>query len=244
MNVSAVISAYFCEEFLKERIENLLEQTAHPEIIVVTNRNLPEWEIAEQFDEVILVEGGEGDFIPTVYAAWNTGIKAASGELVTNANSDDRYKNPDSLQKMVDALIAHPHVQLVYSDALITDGYNGDVRGKFAFNEGFFDTLLQKGCFIGPAPLWRKRIHNTIGYFDERFEVAGDYLFWMRLAKHYGKNSWYHIPETLIVYSKRKGSLENRSNVRKIWETARARALITGRLSEEDFNKSLSIESQ
>jgi hypothetical protein len=38
-----------------------------------------------------------------------------------------------------------------------------------------FDPLeLLRRCYVGPQPMWRKRLHTRYGYFDESFEVTGD----------------------------------------------------------------------
>ncbi|MCD6560881.1 MAG: hypothetical protein J7L16_03865 [Deltaproteobacteria bacterium] len=42
------------------------------------------------------------------------------------------------------------------------------------------DDLLNKGCFVGPQPMWRRNIHDEYGYFNDSFVSSGDYEFFSR----------------------------------------------------------------
>ncbi len=36
---------------------------------------------------------------------------------------------------------------------------------------------------MGPQAMWRKSVHDEVGYFDETLPVATDYEFWCRVAR-------------------------------------------------------------
>ena len=57
--------------------------------------------------------------VPTVYRAWNLGIKAAEGQYITNANADDRH-HPLAYTLMAAILDARPDIDLVYHNQYIT----------------------------------------------------------------------------------------------------------------------------
>ena len=44
---------------------------------------------------------------------------------------------------------------------------------------------LGKFFFDGAFIMWRKSIHEKIGYFDEQFMISGDQNFWYRLTGFY-----------------------------------------------------------
>jgi glycosyltransferase involved in cell wall biosynthesis len=208
MKVSAIISAYFCEEYLEGRIENLLGQTLVPEIVVVAEYDSPEYEIAHRMKVDLLID----EPAPiTIYKAWNQAIKMSSGEYITNQNSDDRMASY-GIFKLAHELDKRPEAGLVYADVDIVEslegGFNSAWReGYFRWAEGGHKELLQQ-CFVGPMPMWRKSNHEKYGYFDPQFQSAGDYEFWLRLAKAGVK--FHHLREVLGIYLRRDDQAEQR----------------------------------
>lgn len=221
--VSAIVSAYYAEPFLRGRLDNLLSQTLIPEIVAVCHEGSPEQTILSEYTHpnVRQVLFPEDARIPNVYEAWNAGIVAAQGEYLTSANSDDRH-NEDALEKAVKVLDRNPKVDAVYFDLAAVKEVDGLPFTFFTWGEGGIEQLLQ-GCFLGPMPVWRKSLHEKYGLFNPAFRIAGDYEFWLRIA--YQKARFLHIPEVLGFYTDRKDSVEHREDVRALWETARARAL-------------------
>lgn len=215
MTVTAIVSAYFADKWLDRRIQNLLEQEPKPEVIVVCEDNSKEDLIASCYQDIKIIRTYD---VPTIYEAWNMAIEAASGELITNANCDDLLL-PGALAEMEKAFKAHVDCSVVYSDVNIVN-LTGEQIGRFTWQEGGLRELMH-GCFIGPMPMWKRKLHDKYGLFDAAFTVAGDYEFWMRLAA--GGERFYHIPRPLGNYMKRDDSAEHRQNIRTIWETARAR---------------------
>ena len=217
MTVSAIVSAYFGDKWLDRRIQNLLEQEPQPEVIVVCQDGSKEDLIASCYPDIKVIRTAD---IPTIYAAWNLAIEQATGDYITNANCDDLLM-PGALAEMVKAFKANVWAAVVYADVHIVDPA-GEQVGRYAWREGGLRELLG-GCFLGPMPMWKRKLHEKHGLFDGSYQVTGDYEFWMRLAACGEK--FYHIPKPLGVYMKRDDSAEHRSNIRTIWETARARGL-------------------
>jgi len=217
VKVSAIVSAYFAADYLAGRLENLMEQDPQPEIIVICQTDSMEFHIASNHAGVKIITTPD---IPTIYAAWNLGIEAASGEYITNANCDDRLF-PGTLAKMAAILDGKPAYALVYGNQDIVSEIGGDPTGKFEWAEGGIEELL-KGCFCGPMPMWRKSLHAKHGYFDPEMQVAGDYEFWLRITK--AGERLYHIKDTVGSYLSIRTSAEKRQRNLTSWETARARA--------------------
>ena len=136
-----------------------------------------------------------------LYHAWNAGIKATNSKYITNLNSDDRLKN-NALEAMSHLLDHHPDIGLVYGDNLITETPNETFENNSSnghstnWPEYSHKELLIK-CICGPHPMWRREIHNEIGYFDESFMMRGDYEFWLRIADKY---KILHIPQIIGLY--------------------------------------------
>lgn len=213
IRVSAIVSVYNADKYLKGRLDDLLAQTL--------------WERNEL--EIVLVNSGSTDgsahvlrdylrrypalkVISTlregIYSAWNRGIRFASGALVVNANCDDRLA-PTCYERLAETLDAHPDVDVVYADSWVTDTENGTWRDfklstappytTGTLNQIDYDPRqLGSFYFLGQTPMWRKALHDEYGYFDESFLLSGDYEFALRLAAH-GVNM-LHVPEPLALF--------------------------------------------
>lgn len=198
--VSAIVSAYYAADYIEGRLINLLEQSPRPEIIVIAQQGSIEEHVARSHDCLVLTTVG----IPTIYKAWNIGIRACSGEYITSANCDDvLYK--DALSTMAKALDKHAECGVVYSDIDIKEA--GKELRTWKRKEPTLENLMTS-CAPGPFPVWRKSLHNKYGLFNETFKVAGDYEFWLRLASRGVK--FYHIKKSLGIWAKRKDSAEFR----------------------------------
>lgn len=223
--VSALVSAYKSEEFYTDCIKDLMQQTlwdkSELEIVVICQRGSWEHEQVKTSDIPLTVVVTKD--LPSVFEAWNRGAKAAHGEYLTYANTDDRH-DPTAFEIAADIMDARPEIDLTYHDSFITwkrnQGYEEfkrendgvdlvvgrvqDKPGIFVWPEYSLDKLKQ-GCFMGPQPMWRANLHQKYGYFHPDFPIAGDYEFWLRFAK---EDNIYHIPCPLGLYLARWDGVE------------------------------------
>jgi glycosyltransferase involved in cell wall biosynthesis len=198
--ISVITSLYNSQQYLDgyfkavgemkhtDEIEILLiHNAANAEELQIISKYLPQFPFIRHFQV-----GREG-----LYATWNRGISLAKGEYVTPWNVDDIHL-PESLKQQADALDANPAAGLSYGDFLIVRKY-GDTEG-FAVNEPQFDRknpTFYRQHHIGCFPMWRRSIHEKIGYFDEQFRLIADLDFQVRVAKAYGL---VKIPQKLGYY--------------------------------------------
>ncbi len=236
--VSAIVSAYNCERFIAGCLEDLERQTIADKLeIVVVNSGSQENEEAivkgfeERFDNIVYLKTENRE---TIYQAWNRGIKAASGKYITNANADDRHRK-DAFEIMVNELESDCNIDLVYADDIVTETENETFEHHTptgCSNWPEFDQyqLLCK-CFIGPHPMWRKRLHERFGYFDESLKVAGDYEFWLRVSEIC---KFKHIKEYLGLSLRSPNSAEHRSPEITILETDRVRSKYMACVSHDE----------
>jgi len=212
--VSAIVSTYNSERFIRGCLENLEAQTIADrlEIIIVNsgseqNEEAIVKEFQEKYSNIKYIKTEQRE---TVYAAWNRGIKASSGKYITNANTDDRHRK-DALEVMSKTLERLPEIALVYADVVITETENETFKnctpvGYFHWRDWKREDLLNKGCFMGPQPLWRRDVHDEYGYFDDSFITSGDYEFWLRISQ---TRNFLHIPVRLGLYLRSPGSIEH-----------------------------------
>ncbi len=201
--ISAILSTYNSERFLRGCLEDLERQTVagQMEILVIDSGSQQnERAIVEEFQQRYANIRYVRTEREPLYVAWNRGVRLARGKYITNANADDRHE-PHGLERHIQALEANPDAVLAYADVAFCEEVHPDsgaprFRGCYRWPD-FDGPLLFANCYIGPQPVWRRDVHERHGYFDESYKSAGDYEFWLRLAVH---ERFIHIPEVLGLY--------------------------------------------
>jgi glycosyltransferase involved in cell wall biosynthesis/ADP-heptose:LPS heptosyltransferase/tetratricopeptide (TPR) repeat protein/ubiquinone/menaquinone biosynthesis C-methylase UbiE len=219
--VSAIVSAYNSEQFLRGCLEDLENQTIADklEIIVVNsgseqNEESIVKEFQEKYSNIVYIKTErEG-----LYSAWNRAIKAASGQFLTNANTDDRHRR-DAFEVMANTLLKNADVALVYGNQIITDTPNPSFENhhviEMAKRPEFNRQRLLFGCCVGSQPMWRKSLHDELGGFDETLVCAADWDFWLKIA---GRYSFKHIDEFLGLYYRNENGIEHGRKIHSLYE--------------------------
>ena len=225
--VSALVSTYCAERFMRGLLEDLEGQTIADRMeIVIVDSNSPQNEGAivrefqKRYDNIVYLRTPERE---NSHVAFNRCIELARGKYVTLACTDDRHRK-DALERMVEVLETHSDVALVYGDVAITDRENetfekARVRGHYRWPD-FDPKLLFQIDYIGPQPVWRRELHDRYGYFDPELWSAGDYEFWLRLAC---REKFFHIPEVLGLYYLSSNSNEHKNMSLSFQESEKAR---------------------
>jgi GT2 family glycosyltransferase/Flp pilus assembly protein TadD len=221
--ISAVVSTYNSEEYLRNCIEDLEAQTISDrlEIIVVDsaseqNEEAVVTEFQKKYKNIKYIKTNQRE---TIYQAWNRGIKASSGKYITNANTDDRHRI-DAFERLAAELEKNPDIGLVYADVFVTNFAN-QVFGEhihcgYHIRPEYSKEIMLSGCHMGPQPMWRKSIHESVGYFSDEYQSAGDYDFWCRVALNFPMK---HVPELLGLYYENPKGFCNSKKALSIRET-------------------------
>ena len=216
IKVSAIVSTYNSESFIKGCLDDLIEQSLYKsnelEIVVIDSGSEEnEGAIIKEYQKKysnIIYEHTDKE---TIYAAWNRGIKLARGKYITNANTDDRHAG-NALEKLAEVLDGNESIGVTYSDmykTIVQNDFFTSNSKKAAVKWMDFDAdLLLFGCFVGPQPMWRKSLHEKFGMFIEELEVVGDYEFWLRLSRDV---KFHHLKEVLGLYYYSEKSAEHRN---------------------------------
>lgn len=220
--VTAIVSTYNAEQFLRGCLDGLEQQTIADklEIIVVNsgsqqNEESIVREYKQKYDNIVYIKT---EYREGIYTAWNRAVKAARGKYITNANTDDRHRR-DALEIMADTLESAPDVGLVYGDQICTDTPNGTFANHHAIQmvrkPEYSRQGLLLGCCTGSQPMWRKSVHDEIGYFDDSLTCAADWDFWLRISEKYQLK---HIPEFLGIYYYNKEGIEHGRKIHSLYE--------------------------
>ena len=146
-------------------------------------------------------------------AALNHGIRASTGEYVAVHDDDDTW-SPGFLEKTVTYLRSRgpldPHQGVITHTTRVWESVDPSGRIRELEREPYLPlkeiSLFRLG-YENPFPpiafLYRRRVHDAIGYFDQRFGVAGDMDFNFRFL---GRFEIGVIPEPLAGYHWRRDS--------------------------------------
>ena len=238
--VSAIVSTYNSEEFIEGCLEDLVNQTIYKkgqlEIIVIDSQSQQnEKTIVEEYQSkypnIVYQRTGERE---TLYAAWNRGIKLAKGKYITNANTDDRHKT-DALEILSSALDKNSNIELVYADCKQSNTANETFEkcnsSIIYYYQDYSPPVSLLHFQFGPQPVWRKSVHDKIGYFNANLSAVGDYDFNIRFALAGLKAK--KINEILGVFYLNPGSITN-TNKNQQNEKRQIQDLYT---NESIFNK-------
>ena len=175
--VSVIIAVKNGERFLASAIDSVLAQEYRPfDIIIVDGQSVDRTAmIAKSFEQVryiYQVNQGIGD-------AYNVGIEASRGELVTFLSHDDSW-TPNKLSVQVNYMINHPAIQ--YTIAKVKHF----LEPAFAIPPGFRKELLEndRAGYIMETLVARKSLFDVIGKFDPHLTTAEDVDWFARAKDH------------------------------------------------------------
>ncbi len=201
--VTAIVSTYNSEAFIEECLSDLVAQTMINDIEIIV------LDAASEQNERAVVAAFQSRwnnirYIRTperigIYLAWNIMAYMASSPCITPFSTNDRLRL--NAYELLHKQVSFSQAALVYGDSYITttphqDFENHTTEGLFQWPAYTRDVLLQN-CMVGPHPMWRKSIHQEIGYFDDTYDAIGDQEFWCRIALHY---DILHIDEFTGLY--------------------------------------------
>ncbi|MGH8583501.1 MAG: glycosyltransferase [Gammaproteobacteria bacterium] len=221
IRVSAIVSLYNSERFVRGAMQDLVAQTlfqrGEMEIVVVNSGS------QEGEEPIVLEYKARHPNIKyvrtereTIYGAWNRGVALSEGQFLTNANSDDRHR-ADALEVLANAL-ERSGAGTAYADAYITRGANEPFENNTAdrvFNWPDYSLRqLLMHSLVGPQPMWRRDLHDHVGLFNANLKIAGDYDFFIRAGWARGG---IHVRKVLGLYY--EGGTEHRNLDRTFDET-------------------------
>lgn len=127
-----------------------------------------------------------------VNATLNELKKYATGKYITTMASDD-YLLPNSINKRMEFLLAHPEKKLVFGDAHVVDEYGSILKNSsiedfghcqkqlLTTDEGILKVALFSPVFSGSLEIMDRDVFSIIGDYPEDLDIE-DWFFWQRVA--------------------------------------------------------------
>ena len=214
--VTAIGDNNIYEKYIPRWVSNAKEQHffSQTEHIIVYKEWSDYFEEMKVLDNFVLIKQTDTG----MYNAWNIGIKASTTPYITNWNIDD-LRHPINTKIKYDLLENNAGIDMVYNwyAAAQDEKYNFytmDLDNAFIakYPDNFHEIVLDN-CYAGPDPMWRKVLHDKVGYFDnQNFATIGDWEMWVRFALTGAK--FKLIPEVLCIYLDHETTVSRRQNDR------------------------------
>ena len=200
--VSVIICTYNRPEPLARALDSVLGQDVHDrEVIVVDDGSDPPAVVpSHRAAEVRLIRTEHRG----VGAARAAGLDAARGQFIAYCDDDDEWK-PNHLGILVDELIRHPDVALVYGDSeWVQEGTEPSVAYSFDYDEA---QLGGSNFIFATDALHRAGPAREVGGFDPALHRHEDWDLWLRMSRKYRLR---HLPAVLSVHRWTEGCLSAR----------------------------------
>lgn len=218
--ISIILPVYNGARFLRQSIQSILNQTHNNfDLFIIDDcsTDLTPQIISEYCaldSRIKTVRHEKNRLLP---GALNTGFRIAGGEYVTWTSDDNLYL-PNALQEMADCLDQNPEIAFVYSDYDLIDENGKPIETIIA---GDWKKLGLTDV-IGGSFMYRRIIHDAIGYYDEEMYLAEDLEFELRAMV----NGFNFMPlhKNLYQYRDHPGSLTRT----KAYQIFRIHAKVTG----------------
>ena len=199
--ISVIIPVYNGEDYIKEAIDSVINQTyKNIEIIVVDDGSIDRtYDICKSYGNKVKYYKKENG---GVASALNYGIEKMNGDYFSWLSHDDVYY-PNKLLEQVEFLRKIDDMNVIlFSDFDLIDK-NSTIISSVKFSEKHSIELLNKyiypvlvGAVNGCTTLISKEILKE-EKFNESLKTSNDYDMWLRIFKKYKA---YYLPVSLTKY--------------------------------------------
>lgn len=208
MVISVIIPVYNAEESIEKCLDSIKNQTwkGEFEIIVINDGSADRsGEILENYRKknrempIQLINQENGG----VSKARNTGLKIAKGDYIALLDSDDEWlpeKTEKQMKYLVNQNFGVDFITSLWNDEKVSFPYAIGGNGLVAIN---LNKLLFKVTGQTSTAIFKRKILENTGFFDERQRYSEDANFWMRISEN---NSMFLLPEKLVIAGNGKKS--------------------------------------
>ena len=209
--------AYNVAAYLAAAVESVAAQTwTDWEVIIVDDGSTDETgKVAERLagsDTRVRVQHQRNGGIS---AARNRALLEARGEFIAILDSDDLWA-PEYLSAQLRVFDEHPHVDVVTGNGWFLGGrHDGEIARPYPDirPQPTLATILGDETSIFIMSVFRRRVYERIGGFDEALRTNEDYDYWLRAAL---AGFQFHRNDTPLCYYRRRDDSISAVDVRML----------------------------
>ena len=140
-----------------------------------------------------------------IYDAMNIGINNASGEIIQILNSDDILQSNTVIEETIKKIKDNPKKDVFFGNVVFfKENKFNKIYRYFTADKKKIDNLIHGEMPPHPASFIRKKIYKRHGYYNEKFKIASDFEFFLRILRI--KKSKYLILNKNIVRMRAGGA--------------------------------------
>ncbi len=197
--ISVIMPVYNAQNFLKEAIISVLDQTEKDFELIIVNDGSTD----ASADIVRSFKDGRIQFFDRQHFglidSLNFGISKVRGEFIARFDADDVCA-VTRFEEQLDYFTEHPECAIVGSWADVIDNF-GETTGTLSYPPETWKQIkrysLLHNPFIHSSVMVRKKIIDEVGTYNKFFRHAEDYELWTRIIYRYTSAN---IPEPLLKY--------------------------------------------
>lgn len=225
MKISIITASYNYENYIKEAIESVINQTYSDwELIIVDDGSSDNSvEIIKSYlqkdSRIKFFQHGNGQN-KGLKETLLLGLKAASGDWIAFLESDDLL-TPDNLFKKVEIVKNTPNANLIFNkvDFILENGYDKKLKGfkktqktlaKNKYPKNMFFDFYTKNMILTFSCVMVKKSQLKPGFFQTPIPQLLDWWLWIHLAH---KNDFYYINQPLTLWRRHETSYLGRKKL-------------------------------
>lgn len=238
--VSVIIPNYNYAHFLPETVESVLTQTYNNlECIIVDDGSTD-----NSKDIISQLEAKDSRVRPVfkknggLSSARNAGMNAASGDLISFIDSDDKWKK-DKLKNQME-LLEKEKCDFIFSnyEGFYPDGEIEPFKHEFGDPVPFDFIKLNPIAGSASSVLITKELAEKTGYFDETLKSTEDHDYWFRCLVSGAKMRFCDAYDVLIrLHRTSMSTNEKRMNENNFKVLIKQLEIFPEKFKQEDLNK-------
>tara|TARA_B110000003_G_C16654660_1_gene535954 strand:- start:1688 stop:2482 length:795 start_codon:yes stop_codon:yes gene_type:complete len=208
--VSTITPSYKSEKYLKSFLTSVKNQT-YKNLEIVLDHNEPtdtEIKTIEKFNkkhnsiqQTIIKK------VDPIGVSMNRCIEKSSGEYLCIWNVDD-LRTPNSIEVMAKVLDERKDIDIVVGKYIVVNKFKSK-RGNTIDESTKSRQDFMSGMLLGPFFMFRKKILEKTGKFDEQFYSGNDFDLAMRLVRN---GNYFCLDEVLGYYLNERNGLSTKSD--------------------------------
>lgn len=199
--ISIITTTFNSAKDIRNLLESIKSQKYNKiEHVIVDSKSTDETiQIIEEYKDIINIKIIEKKC--SIYEGFNIGIKNSSGKILTFIGSDDRYDNPNTIQKVVGSLSGK--IDYIFGNVKFIDRNTFNTTriyksGNFSLNKFRFGYMPAHTTMF-----FKKKVINNVKKYNLNYKIASDFEFCLKI---FLSNYKYYFLNEIITINKENGT--------------------------------------